>query len=294
MAEPRPEPPEGSSGANQSPLAIIAGAGALPRLVAERCRDTRRPYQVVLFEGAAPDWTAGHPVIRASFEKPGRMFADLRAAGCRAATFAGAMRRPSLNPLRFDLTMMRLAPRLLARLASGDDAGLRAIAEAFEAEGLAVQPPHALAGDLLVPPGVHTRAQPTEADHADAARAATIVAAMGAADVGQGAVVAQGVCLGIETIQGTDALLRFVAETGARFRPDTNGPRGVLFKAPKPGQDLRLDLPAIGAATVEGAARAGLAGIAVQAGGVMALGLADVVDAADRAGLFLWGRDAAA
>lgn len=275
----------------EAPLAIIAGRGPLPRLVAEACLRAGRPYRVVVFDAEPVDWAGGHPVIRASFEKPGRMFADLRAAGCRVATFAGGMRRPKLNPMRFDLTMMRLAPRLMAGLRGGDDSALRLIAEVFEGEGFEVQAAQDLADDLLVPPGVLTRAEPSEADLRDAERAAAIVAAMGAADVGQAAVVAHGVCLGVESIQGTDALLRFVAETGGPFRPDKDGPRGVLFKGPKPGQDLRFDLPAVGAATVEGAARAGLAGIAVEARGVMVLGLADAVAAADRAGLFLWGRE---
>jgi UDP-2,3-diacylglucosamine hydrolase len=277
--------------AEAGPLAIIAGSGPLPRLVAESCRRTGRPYRVVVFEETPLDWLEGHPVVRASFEKPGRMFAELRAAGCCDATFAGGMRRPRLNPLRFDATMMRLAPRLLAGLKGGDDAALRLIAEVFEDQGLAVHAAQDLAGDIVVPAGVHTRARPSEADRADAARAAAIVAAMGGADVGQGAVVAQGICLGLESIQGTDAMLAFVAETGAPFRPDPAGARGVIYKAPKPGQDLRLDFPAIGPATVAAAARAGLAGIAVRAGGVMALGLADTVAAADAAGLFVWGRE---
>jgi UDP-2,3-diacylglucosamine hydrolase len=277
----------------EPPLAIVAGLGALPRLVAESCARQGRPYRVVVFEGHDLDWLDGHPVIRANFEKPGRMFADLRAAGCRAATFAGGMRRPKLNPMRFDLTMMRLAPRLLAGVRGGDDATLRLVAEIFESEGLAVHPPQALAGDLLVPAGVLTRSAPSEADRRDAERAAAIVAALGGVDVGQGAVVAQGLCLGLESIQGTDAMLAFVAETAGPFRPDPEGGRGVLFKGPKPGQDLRLDLPAIGPQTVAGVARAGLAGIAVQAGGVMALGLAEVVEAADRVGVFVWGREAA-
>ena len=104
--------------------------------------------------------------------------------------------------------------------------------------------------------------------------------------------VAQGVCLGLESIQGTDAMLAFVAATAADFRPDPAAGRGVLYKAPKPGQDLRLDLPVIGPATVEAAAAAGLAGVVVEAGGVMLIGRDATVTAADEAGIFLWGREA--
>lgn len=273
------------------PLAIVAGRGPLPRLIAQRCQSLGRPYRVVVFGSDRLDWLDGHPVIEASFEKPGRMFANLRAVGCTQATFAGGMDRPALNPMRFDLTMMRLAPRLLAGLRRGDDSLLRLVAEVFEGEGFAVVAPHTLVGDVVVEAGILTRLTPSAQDRADATRAAEIVAAIGAADLGQGAVVAQGVCLGVETIQGTDAMLDFVARTAAAHRPDPSGARGVLYKAPKPGQDTRLDLPAVGPATVAGAARAGLAGIALKAGGVMIFEREAAIAAADDAGLFLWGRE---
>lgn len=271
-------------------LAIIAGRGPLPRLIAEAQARAGRPYRVVRLDGVPLDWAEEHPVIEAVLERPGQLFAALRAAGCDTVTFAGGVRRPNLDPRRFDLTMVRLAPRLLAGLRSGDDSTLRLIAGIFEGEGFAVRAPHDFLAELVVPEGVLTRTRPTPADEADAARAAAIVSALGAADTGQAAVVAQGICLGLESIQGTDALLAFVARTAAPFRPDPGGARGVLWKAPKPGQDWRLDLPAIGPATVEGARAAGLAGIAVQAGGVLLFGRAEAIAAADAAGLFLWGR----
>lgn len=273
-------------------LAIVAGRGALPRLIAEDCARNGRPYRVVVFAGTVLDWLDGHPVIPAAFEKPGRLFAALRSAGCGAVTFAGGLVRPRLRPLRFDLTMWRLAPRLLAAVRAGDDATLRAVASVFEAAGFRVVAPQALLPELPAAAGVPTRALPSPADRADAARAAAIVAALGAVDVGQAAVVAQGVCLGLESIQGTDALLAFVADSGARFRPDPTGARGVLFKGPKPGQDRRLDLPAIGPDTVRGAAAAGLAGIVIEAEGVMVLDWRATIAVADAAGLFLWSRDA--
>lgn len=272
-------------------LGIVAGRGVLPRLIAEDCARRGRPYRVVAFRSVPLDWTAGHPVLAATFEKPGRLFADLRSAGCAEVTFAGGIVRPELNPLRFDLTMLRLAPKVIAGMRAGDDQALRIVAEVFEAEGLTLVPAQAILAGLLAAPGMLARARPSDADLADAARAASIVAALGEVDVGQGAVVAQGICLGVETVQGTDAMLAFVARTGAPFRPDRAGARGVLYKAPKPGQDWRMDLPAIGPDTMRAAAAAGLAGVAIEAGGVLILGRAETVAAADAAGLFLWGRE---
>jgi DUF1009 family protein len=270
-------------------IAIVAGRGALPRLIAEDCARRRIPYRVVIFEGVELDWVEGHPVLREVFEKPGRLFADLRAAGCGVVTFAGGLTRPKLKPLRFDLKFLGMAPRLLAGLKAGDDATLRLVAEIFEAEGLKIRAPHEILSDLLAAPGIATRVVPSEADRADVARAVAIVTALGGADVGQGAVVAQGLCLGLESIQGTDAMLDFVARTGAPFRRDPEGGRGVLYKGPKPGQDWRIDLPAVGPETIRRAAAAGLAGIALRAGGVLMIGREDCLAAADAAGLFLWG-----
>jgi DUF1009 family protein len=272
-------------------LAIVAGRGALPRLIAEECARNGRPYCVVIFEGVTMDWIAGHPAVHAAFEKPGRLFARLRSADCGAVTFAGGIVRPKLRPLRFDLTMWRLAPRLLGAVRAGDDSTLRAVAAVFETAGFRVEAPQALLPHLPPAAGVLSRALPSERDRADAARAAGIVAALGAAVVGQAGVVAQGICLGLESFHGTDMLLDFVARTGDGFRSDPAGARGVLFKGPKPGQDRRVDLPAIGPDTVRAAAAAGLAGVVVEADGVMILDQVATVAAADAAGLFLWARE---
>jgi len=275
-----------------SALAIIAGRGALPRLIAEDCVRRGRPYRVVTFEGVRLDWLDGHPAIPAVFEKPGRLFSDLRGAGCSEVTFAGGMARPVLDPRRFDLKMLRLAPRILGGLRGGDDATLRLLAGIFEDEGFVLTPAQGLLTDLLAPAGPLTRSRPSAADRADADRAAQIAAALGAADVGQAVVVAQGVCLGVESVQGTEALLDFVARTGARFRGDPDGGRGVLLKAPKPQQDRRFDVPSIGPETVAQAAAAGLAGIVVEGGGVLILERDRTVAAAEAAGLWIWGREA--
>ncbi len=118
-----------------------------------------------------------------------------------------------------------------------------------------------------------------------------MVAALGPLDLGLGAVVAQGLCLAVETLPGTDAMLDFAAAHAGALRPDPKAGRGVFYKAPKPGQDRRIDLPTLGPATVARAAKAGLAGIAWEAGGVILLDRAAMVAAAEAAGLFLWARE---
>ena len=171
---------------------------------------------------------------------------------------------------------------------SGDDAALRAVLDVFEEAGIAIASVDQILPGLVPGAGV-LAGEPTPRDQKDAARAAEIVQGLGALDIGQGAVVAQGLCLAVEALPGTQAMLDFV-RLHAGLKPDPKGPRGVLYKAPKPGQDRRIDLPTIGPDTVRQAAEAGLGGIAWQAGSVILLDREDAIARAEQAGLFLWSR----
>lgn len=267
-------------------LGLIAGTGDLPRLIAEDAEARGEDLLVVRYAGVEAPWADRLPHVDLPFEKPGRLFAALRAAGVRRVCFAGAMVRPRLDPLRFDLKALTLIPKVPPLLKKGDDAMLRGFAAIFAEEGFEVVAAHDLLEGLLAPAGTLSARAPTPEETADAARAAEIVRVLGALDVGQGAVVAGGLCLGVEAIAGTDALLAEVARVPARLRLT---PGGVLFKGPKPGQDRRVDLPAVGARTLRGAAEAGLTGVALAAGGVLLLGREDCAAEADRLGLALWG-----
>ncbi len=272
------------------PVAIVAGRGALPVALSRALAGQGRAAVLAEMAGfpvANPD---GLPVVCFRVEKLGALFKALRGHGVAEVAFAGAVARPRLDPAQFDFKTLTLAPRILPALKGGDDATLRMVLDIFEAEGFAVRAAHEIAPELLPPAGVLTRAQPGSRDRKDAARAAAIVAALSAVDVGQGAVVADGLALGVEALPGTDRMLAQVAGLPADLRPDPGAARGVLFKGPKAGQDRRVDLPVIGPDTVAGAAAAGLSGIAIAAGGVMVLDRAAVIAAANAAGLFLWVR----
>jgi hypothetical protein len=116
-----------------------------------------------------------------------------------------------------------------------------------------------------------------------------VLRALGPFDIGQAAVVIDDHVVGVEGIEGTDELLRRIADlrAGGRIRAQTG--RGVLVKAPKSGQDLRFDLPTVGSRTVEGTAAAGLAGLAVVAGNTVVADPQTMIETADAAGLFVTG-----
>jgi len=268
--------------------AIIAGQGALPAHLVRSLQGRGDPFVLAEIEGFAAGIPGVDP-IRFRVERLAPFLDHLAGLGVGQVVFAGAIRRPRIEPELFDARTATLVPRLLGALQAGDDALLRAVIAIFEEWDFTIVGADTVAPDLVPLEGL-LAGSPSEADRADAARAAEIVAALGALDIGQGAVVAQGLCLGLEALPGTDALLSFVAEHAGALRPDPRGARGILYKAPKPDQDRRIDLPAIGPDTLAGAHRAGLAGIAWEAGGLLVVDRARLIAEADRLGLFLWSR----
>ena len=261
--------------------AIVAGQGTLPGLVAEALE---APL-VYALEGFAPTI----PAQPFRLERLVPLLDAMADAEVSRVVFAGALRRPRLEPEMFDPRTATLVPRFLGAMQSGDDGALRELISIFEEWGFEVAGVDSIRPDLVPGPGV-LAGEPSAADRADAARAAEILAATGPLDIGQGCVVAQGLCLALETLPGTQAMLDFAA-LHQGLRPNARGARGVLYKAPKPSQDRRIDLPALGPDTVAQAARAGLAGIAWAAGGVLLLDRDAAIAAAEDAGLFLWARE---
>lgn len=270
-------------------LAVIAGDGLLPELV---LRAAGPDTVLVRLEGGAEgaavsredDLGAAHRVI-ARVEQLGALFDALRGHDVRQVVMAGAMQRPHVDPALLDATTAKIMPDLMAAMAGGDDALLRMVIGIFERQGFAVRGVHEIVADLTLPNGRLCGPAPSEGDRRDAARGRSILSALGPADVGQGAVVAGGLCLGLETAQGTDAMLEFVAGTRGQVARASGG---VFVKRAKPGQDLRVDMPAIGPLTVEAAVRAGLHGICIQTGAVLVLDRAKVLSRADEAGVAIW------
>ena len=257
--------------------AVIAGAGGLAREVAAGLGDPL----VAAIDGFAPEGLAAESF---RLERLVPFMDSLLDRGIGRVVFAGAVQRPALDPESFDHRTAQLVPRIAMAMRQGDDAALREVIALFEEAGLEVVGLPEVAPALLPGPGFLAGRATAQAE-ADAARAAEVVAALGTLDIGQGAVVAGGLVLAVETLPGTAAMLDFVA----RHRP--HGSRGgVLWKQPKPGQDRRIDLPAVGPDTVAQATAARLDGIAWAAGEAVLIDRSATVAAAEAAGLFLWSR----
>ncbi|WP_416882217.1 LpxI family protein [Marivita sp.] len=295
-------------------LALICGQGRLPRIVADA--QPQRPLVCVL-NGFEPDGLTADLTFH--LETLGSLLDTLKARGITRVCLCGAIRRPPIDPARLDAKTAPLVPRLQTALTSGDDGALRIVMALFEEVGISIAAVHELVPDLLPAAGVLTFKTYQPQNSIEATMGERTVAAMGARDAGQACVVRGDSVLAREDAAGTDAMLTRLARDRANNTGDflsnpinaasdmfggllgdatdwlTGGTStsdgGILFKAPKPGQDRRADLPVIGAGTPDAVSAAGLSGIVIEAGGVMILDRAKTVARCDQLGLFLWVRE---
>ena len=270
-------------------LGLIAGGGALPIEIVRACEIAERPVFVARLKGMADPALADTDGLDAGIAELGKVIKAFKQVGCSSVCFAGIVARPDLAALTPDLRGLAALPRVLEVAKSGDDALLRAIAAEFERDGFIVEGAEEVVAGLAIAEGPLGAHRPTEAHQADIALAMRAARAIGKLDIGQAAVAAHGLVLAVEAQEGTDALLRRCADLPPVLRGAAEARAGVLAKAPKAVQDRRIDLPTIGPDTVIAAARAGLAGIVGEAGALLVVERARVIETADDLGLFVVG-----
>jgi len=265
-------------------LGIIAGGGELPAAVIAYCQSTGRPFCVVgLKDQADAETLEGTPHEWIRLGAAGKVIKALRREKVDELVLAGSVRRPSLAALRPDLWTAAFFAKTGAQKL-GDDGLLKALVTVLEQdEGFIVVGADELVPGMVARAGVYGAHEPSDKDRNDIRAAFAAARELGRKDLGQAAITRHGEVLGLEKKAGTDDLLARVASL------KLNGRGGVLVKALKPGQERRVDLPAVGPHTMDTAAEAGLAGVAVEAGNAFVLDEAETVRRADQFGLFLVG-----
>lgn len=284
-----PSAPHADPALSTTPLGILAGGGQFPFDIARaQLRQGRRVHIVALDGFADAAGMVEFPHEWAGLGQVDRILTSFRGNGCREMIIAGTLQRPNLLRLRIDGGFVRHLPTVAKLTRGGDDSVLRKVVRFFEAQGFKVVGVPDVAPELLAPPGDLASAR-RSADHDRAiARASAVIRALGPFDVGQAVVATPDRVVAVESIRGTDAML---SELGSEGAGSGTGRGGVLVKLTKPGQELRVDLPAIGPMTAERARAAGLAGIAVGAGAAVVLERDRLRALADEAGLFVSGID---
>jgi UDP-2,3-diacylglucosamine hydrolase len=272
------------------PIGLICGGGSFPGAVAEAIvRRGRRPVMFAVQGWAEPSVVERYTHHWIALGQLGRFLRLARAENCREAIMIGTMLRPPLNRVRLDWSTIRLMPRILGFFRGGDDRLLSGVAKLLEEGGVRVVGVDEVAPEIMMPAGIVGRYQPSAGDRADIDLGLKVIAALGPFDIGQAAVVANGHVLALEAAEGTANVLARIADLRGMGRVTTPPGVGVLVKAPKPGQDRRFDLPAIGPQTIEGVARAGLAGVAVAANSTIVAEPALMTSIADSGKIFFVG-----
>lgn len=272
------------------PLGILCGGGSIPESVADAViRGGRGVVLFALIGWADPAFVTKYKHHWIHIGRFGEFCRLAASEKCRDIVFVGTLLRPSLAQVRLDWATVKAFPRIMRAFRGGDDHLLSGIGRIFEDHGFHLRGAHEVAPEILVSEGALGRRLPTPRDTADIARGLAVLAATGPFDIGQAAVVADGHVLALEAAEGTDRMLQRVADLRRDGRIRAPAGAGVLVKAPKPTQDRRFDLPTIGPSTIEGIARAGLAGVAVTAGSVIVAEAERVGKLADEAGVFVAG-----
>ena len=271
------------------PLAILCGGGRLALEAAHWARRNGRDVFMVGIVGSAAPEVEAFPHIWVRLGELGKLFATLRERSIVDVAILGSVRRPEFSDLKLDWGAVRRAGEIARLFRGGDNSLLAGVARIFEREGLHIVGARDFAPQMLAPAGVIAGRAPGGEAEADIAFGAALLRALSPFDVGQGAVVAHARVLAVEAAEGTDAMIARIAQMRASGRLRLKGRAGVFVKAAKRGQDMRLDLPAVGLETVEAAASAELAGLAIAAGEVLIADRAGFIEAAEAAQLFVVG-----
>ncbi|MBM4272991.1 MAG: LpxI family protein [Deltaproteobacteria bacterium] len=262
-------------------IGLIAGKGQFPLLFALAARSQGFSVTAVAHRGetepALKDLVDEiHWIYVGQLNKLIRIF---QAAGVRRAVMAGGITRGRLfRDFRPDLRALSL----LRRAGTGrDDRLLRAVADEMAQEGITIAPSTLFMNDLLAGPGQLSRRRPTPEEMQDVQLGHEVAQELGRLDLGQCVVVRRGVVVALEAIEGTDDTIR---RAGALAGPGT-----VVVKMSKPQQDLRFDVPAVGLETIRVMAEVKAAVLAVEAGKTLIFDRDEMLAAAHRAKIAVWG-----
>ena len=264
-------------------LGMIAGGGMMPVEIIRHCDQTGREIFVVGIEPYAKEEElkdVSH--IFAKIGEAGKMLKALAQNNVHDIVLAGGVKRPSFKELIPDWEGAKIMARLAIKKMS-DDNMFRAVIDEIERHGYKVVGIEEVVPGMMFSEGLYGKVKPMAEDMDDIRRGIQVAKALGAVDVGQAAVVQEGMVLAVEAIEGTDMMLSRAATVKKK------GKAPVMVKVLKPGQDMRVDLPAIGLQTIEQLKKYGIKGIAVEAGGILLIEREAVIKMANEAGIFIIG-----
>ncbi|MFZ0286032.1 MAG: UDP-2,3-diacylglucosamine diphosphatase LpxI [Terriglobales bacterium] len=269
-------------------LGLIAGNGRFPFLVLDAAR--AQGFEVVVAaikEETFPeiDSHGATAVHWFSLGELSKLIDTFKREGVSKAVMAGQVKHKQIfSSIRPD---WRLAKLLLNLRTRNTDALLGAVAKVLGDEGITLENSTSLLEPLLAKPGVLTRRSPTEPEQKNVEYGRAVARQLAQFDIGQTVVVAEAACVAVEAMEGTDATIERAGQIMRSFEADASTLSRALtvVKTAKPNQDMRFDVPVIGVKTIEVMQKAGATCLAVDAGKCLLLDGAQIIQAADAAGM---------
>jgi DUF1009 family protein len=270
--------------AKNQPLGIIAGAGAMPLELVYALEQKNRPYCIVLLDKALDKDYQKYPHVVMPIGRVGKILEYLKSKGACELVFAGSVKKPNLLTLKVDLLGAKLIAKITKNKLFGDNAILSLVIEFLEEQNFIIKGIDQYLNNILTPLGNLSKVKASPMQLADIKLASMVAKTLGALDVGQGVIVENLVVLGVEAIEGTNALIERCAKLKLSAMPD-----GCLVKMKKPQQEGRIDLPTIGGDTVRAIHQAKFAGIALESNASIILDMQATLELADDLGIFIVG-----
>jgi UDP-2,3-diacylglucosamine hydrolase len=269
-------------------IGLIAGNGTFPFLVLDAAR--AQGFEVVVVaikEEASPEIESrGAAAVHwLSLGELSKLIETFQREGVARAIMAGQVKHKQIfSAIRPD---WRLAKLLLSLTTRNTDSLLGAVAKVLGDEGITLESSTGLLEPLLAKPGVLTLRAPSEQERKNIEYGRVVARHLAQHDIGQTVVIAEAACVAVEAMEGTDATI----ERAGRIMNSLHGDASTLSRAltvvkiAKPNQDMRFDVPVIGAKTIEIMQAAGATCLALDAGRCLLLDGDRIFDAANVAGI---------
>jgi UDP-2,3-diacylglucosamine hydrolase len=273
---------------SQGKLGLIAGNGRFPLLVLDAAR--AQGFEVVVAaikEETFSEIESHQPasIHWLSLGELSKLIETFKREGVDRAVMAGQVKHKQIfSAIKPD---WRLAKLLLSLRTRNTDALIGAVAKVLADEGITLQSSTSLLEPLLAKPGVLTKRAPNEQEKKDIEYGRGVARHIAQYDIGQTVVMAEGACVAVEAMEGTDATIERAGRIMASLEgnPSTLSRALTVVKIAKPNQDMRFDVPVVGAKTIDSMSRAGASCLALDAGKCLLLDGEAVINAADKTGI---------
>ena len=270
-------------------IALISGSGELPKLIIREL--TLNGIEPIVFSPIGIKVNIPGNIDNILFDLldfEGLVY-ELKRRFIRYLVFAGKITRNNIiNENLSTIKHFSSVKKYNINLSETDDVLLRNIGIFFENQGFTILSLNEIIPDFFLKEGSFTKRKPTKKDQYDIKKAIEFHKVMSKADIGQSLIVSNGLCLAIETLPGTDAMIEFVLNFKNTDKKFKNISEGILFKSLKVNQDPRFDFPVVGDKTLINLRKAKINGLALFENRLILLNKEKLIKLADELDLFIF------